>query len=229
MRVRSVFWVALLCLAWALVACGQASGPATSATAEENLLDSAAAEATAIVQRAQATALVLQARAQATALVGAAGETAVNPPRPTLALVVAPSQSPQTVGDTVVRASASPVDGAPAVGSAQTPPPVGDLSTVEVLGVGFAADGGLIMVQFLAPPRVAGKWWPGSVSVTDEGSGMLYNEIPVMPKIGPLIGRPVKEGQLGYVMLVNAPPFLQPGALVTVVLGEYQFEHVPVK
>ncbi len=50
-----------------------------------------------------------------------------------------------------------------------------------------------------------------------------------MPKIGPLIGRPKVAGQAGYVMLMNAPPYLQPGALVTVVLGAHEFEHVPVQ
>ncbi len=83
---------------------------------------------------------------------------------------------------------------------------------VEVLGVGFAGDVGMIMVRFLAPPDEAEKWWQGSVSVTDEDNGAVYNEIPVMPKIGPLIGRPKIEGQAGYVMLVNNPPILRSGA-----------------
>jgi hypothetical protein len=76
---------------------------------------------------------------------------------------------------------------------------------------------------------VAAKWWPGNVSVTDEATGTVYNEIPVMPKIGPLIGRPKLEGQMGYVMLVHNPPALKPGAVVTAKLGEYTFEHVPVE
>ena len=84
-------------------------------------------------------------------------------------------------------------------------------------------------MRFYAPPEEAEKWWQGSVSVEDETSGALYNEIPVMPKIGPLIGRPKLPGQIGYVMLVNAPPYLQPGAIVTVVLGVHEFEHVPVQ
>jgi hypothetical protein len=103
------------------------------------------------------------------------------------------------------------------------------LQTVEVMGVGFAGEGGMILVRFMAPPDVAEKWWQGSVSVADEASGIVYNEIPVMPKIGPLIGRPKFEGQPGYVMLVNPPPYLQPGAVVTVKLGNYSFEHVPVQ
>lgn len=87
----------------------------------------------------------------------------------------------------------------------------------------------MIMVRFQAPPEEAEKWWPGTVSVTDEGNGAVYDEIPVMPKIGPLIGRPKRAGQAGYVMLTNAPPYLQAGALVTVVLGAHEFEHVPVQ
>jgi hypothetical protein len=120
--------------------------------------------------------------------------------------------------------------------ASSTPPPSGETPRlndeameVKVTGVGFAADGGMIMVRFLAPPEEAEKWWPGTVSVTDEGNKEVYNEIPVMPKVGPLIGRPKVPGQPGYVMLVNAPPWLRPGALVTVVLGAYTFEHIPVE
>jgi hypothetical protein len=39
----------------------------------------------------------------------------------------------------------------------------------------------------------------------------------------------VEEGQVGYVMLVNAPVPLGSGSLVTVNLGEYTFEHIPVQ
>jgi hypothetical protein len=97
---------------------------------------------------------------------------------------------------------------------------------VEVLGVGFAAEAALIMVRFKAPPKIAEQWWQGRVSVIDEATGKVYNEIPVTPLIGPLIGRPKIAGQSGYVMLVNAPPGIQPGSTVTVVLGNYQQEHV---
>lgn len=50
-----------------------------------------------------------------------------------------------------------------------------------------------------------------------------------MPRIGPLIGRPGTEGQLEYIMPIKAPPILRPDALVTVVLGSYTSEHVPVQ
>ena len=67
------------------------------------------------------------------------------------------------------------------------------------------------------------------ISLTDEETEAVYNEIPVLPRIGPLINRPRREGQMGYVMLVNAPPYLQSGAQVTVVLGTYAFNHVTVQ
>jgi hypothetical protein len=220
MKVRTcLVW---LCLSLALAACGAgpnpgparqgATGSVASVPTEQDLLASAAAEATAIVLQAKATALVLEARAQATALVkqAAQGGTA---PTPTLVRpVIYLSPTPPPPGQT-----AEP----PAVEEAAVP--------VEVTGVSFATEGSLIMVRFLAPPEVAEKWWPGTVSVTDEGNGAVYNEVPVMPKIGPLIGRPKFAGQAGYVMLINAPPYLQPGASVTVVLGQYEFEHVPVQ
>jgi hypothetical protein len=90
-------------------------------------------------------------------------------------------------------------------------------------------EGGLIMVRFKAPPKIAEQWWQGRVSVIDEATGKVYNEIPVTPLIGPLIGRPKIAGQSGYVMLVNAPLSLQPGSTVTVVLGNFQQEHVTVQ
>jgi hypothetical protein len=47
--------------------------------------------------------------------------------------------------------------------------------------------------------------------------------------LGPLISRPATAGQTGYVMLVNAPTRLNPGAVVTVVLGKYKQKHVLVQ
>jgi hypothetical protein len=97
------------------------------------------------------------------------------------------------------------------------------------MGVGFAAEGGFIMVQYKAPPLVARQWMQGTVYVRDEATGNVFSEIPVMPKIGPLIGRPREPGQPGYVMLVNPRGALKPGATVTVVLGDFQQEHVTVR
>jgi hypothetical protein len=87
----------------------------------------------------------------------------------------------------------------------------------------------MIVVRFTAPAREAATWWQGSVSVTDQANDVIYDEIPVMPKIGPLIGRPKRDGQAGYVMLINSPPGLRPGATVTVVLGKHTFEDVTVE
>jgi len=203
-------WVALLCLGWLVATCGQAS-PTGEQTGEADLLDSAAAQATAIIQQAQATALVLQAQAQATALVGQAGAAAATPSAAAADLF--PSLALSTPNLTAT----------PGITLTQQP------STVKVLGVGLAAEGAMIIVRFLAPPDEAAKWWPGNVSVVDEASGTVYNEIPTMPNIGLLIGRPKVEGQQGYVMLVNPPPGLRASTLVTVVLGTYRFEHVPVQ
>jgi hypothetical protein len=100
---------------------------------------------------------------------------------------------------------------------------------VEVLSVGFAGEGGYIHVQFRAPVEVAKRWNQGVISVIDQETGTAYTQIPVMPKIGALIGRPARNGQPGYVMLVNGPVPLRPGALVTVVLGGHTFEHVQVQ
>jgi hypothetical protein len=95
--------------------------------------------------------------------------------------------------------------------------------------VGLAAEGGLILVRFLAPPHQVETWGPGNISVVDEGRGTVYDEVAVLPEIGPLIERPQVEGQMGYVLVVNPPQGLRPGGLVTVVLGAYEFKHMPVQ
>jgi hypothetical protein len=219
MRGPIVLLAATLGLCGLLVACASTANQSTSQVADptvgSDLVDSAAAQATAIVQEAEATAMVLRAQMQATAVMAQALEFDAKP-------TSEPTPAQQVVsGDQPV---ASPV---PTEGLQHTPEPE-VVQTVEVLQVGLAADGGFIIVRFMAPPAEAAKWWQGSVSVTDEGNGAVYNEIPLMPKVGLMIARPKVAGQGGYVLLVNAPPGLRSGALVTVVLGTHQFEHLPV-
>jgi len=169
---------------------------------------SAAAEtATALVQDAQSTALVLKAQAMATALVGT-----LNAPPPD-----ASSQGSPTPVAEVSTPSVTP-------SSPQTTP-----GGVEIVAVTTAADGAYIMVQFRAPARTAASWFQGKVSVVDESNGTEYTEIPSVGDIGPLISRPKADGQLGYVMLTNAPVPLKPGAVVTVVLGEFKQEHLIIQ
>ncbi len=211
-RARYVLGLTLLCLA--LAACRSQAGGTVQ---QPNLLDQAAAEATAIVQRAEATAMMLEAQAQATAVMAKASAADHTPtPAPTLVVRVDPKDL----------ATATPTPDPSQAGQVQPTP---QERTVEVTRVGFAGEGGLIHVQFRSPPEIAAKWWQGSVSVTDEATGTTYDEVPVMPRIGPLIGRPKRPGQLGYVMLMHTPPGLKPGSQVTVVLGKYEFEHVSVQ
>jgi hypothetical protein len=213
---RRSFSLALFLVALPVIVLGAACGSSEHDAAAPGVLKAAAAEATAIIEQAQATAIVLQARAQATAMVAQANTySQPTSPAPTFEVELAPADQPR----------ATPMPETEPQDELEPTP----LQTVEVMGVGFAGEGGMILVRFMAPPDVAEKWWQGSVSVADEASGIVYNEIPVMPKIGPLIGRPKFEGQPGYVMLVNPPPYLQPGAVVTVKLGNYSFEHVPVQ
>ena len=213
MRRPAIAWLATVCLVWLTAGCGgRTPGPAEPDGGQRTLAQ-AAAEATAIIERAQATALVMQAQAAATAMVAQAGAAAINP-----------------ASAAAGAANVAPITAAP--GSNPTPFPTGEITTtgsIEVIWVGFAGEGGFIHVQFAAPPEVAENWWQGSVYVVDEASGAVYNEIPVMPKIGPLIGKPKLAGQAGYVMLVNAPPGLRPGAMVTVVLGDFKQEHIVVQ
>jgi len=103
-----------------------------------------------------------------------------------------------------------------------------DPDGVEFTGISFGADGALITVGFKAPPEVAQGWLDGSIYVVDEASGRIYNEVPVMPVIGPLFARPKESGQSGYVMLTNYDRGIKSGSAVTVVIGFYKREHVIV-
>lgn len=203
-----------------MAGCASANGSASGVQAsEQDLLEQAAREATAIVQQAQATALVLQAQAQATAVVGKANNDSNPTPVPE-ATWMAYLPTAEVTDEVVIETQEAETQDVTEQDRA---------NTVSVISVGMAGEGGFIMVRFYAPPKVAERWWQGSVSIQEEGDGTTYNEIPVMPKIGPLIGRPKQEGQMGYVFLVNMPPGLQSGDLVTVTLGDYQFEHIPVQ
>jgi hypothetical protein len=216
---KVTFLAAVLALSWIGAACAVNGGAGAGETPTPDVLGSAAAQATALVQQAQATAMVLEAQAQATALVEQAWLAGGTPT--------------SAVENRLVYLSPTPLPAADSTPVAQQDGPVApaeaEVIPVQITSIGFAADTGMIMVRFLAPPEETEKWWPGTVSVTDEGSGAVYSEIPVLPKVGPLIGRPKQMGQPGYVMLINVPPYLRSGALVTVVLGAHRFEHVPVQ
>jgi hypothetical protein len=213
--------VLIFASAW-LVGCSPtvptgASSPASSP--EPNPVEKAAAQATAMIQSAEATAMVLRAQAMATALVqnaGAAGAT----PAPTAMLLPAlkPTPSPDS---TALPTPSRLVGGGTPQGAAT--------AQVRLVGVSVGTESGLILVQFKANPSVARKWQQGAVYVVDEATGAIYNEIPVLPVVGPLFGRPKDEDQIGYVMLVNAPSELRAGAIVTVVLGDFSQQHVTVQ
>lgn len=182
--------------------------PADPAAADP--LATAAAQATAIVQQAQATAMILQAQAEAEATLQNAGQTTqTDPPSAT---------EPQgSTADQTMAQQADPV----AIATPEIP--------IEVLSVNMAADGGMIEVRFLAPADIADRWLQTDVYIVDETTGAEYREIPVMPRIGPLFGKPARDGQPGYFMLVNGPQPLQSGATVSVVLKDHVEEGITVR
>jgi hypothetical protein len=191
--------------------------PAAISTAGPDLLETAAAQATALIQQAESTALLVRAGAQATALVKNASSPALpsaletKEPVPT-AVSTQPARSPQP-GSTV--AAARPTDLDP--------------DQVVIVNVGYAGEGSYIIVQFIAPPQITRNWTQMNVSVIDEATGTVYNEVPVAPIVGPLFARPIRAGQIGYVMLVNLPNPLPSGSLVTVILGDFKQEHLTIK
>ena len=242
LRLRSmplpVFLIVTMASVW-VANCASPVAPSPT----ENPRAQAAAEATAIIQRAQATALVLQAQTEATALIRAANAAGV-------ASTPSPASKVSVTRSLDVPASPSPGKPSPAATpvfappGALTPTPAasatGELEdsdapetiaagAVELLGVEIGRDSGLILVQFKAPPSLARKWQQGSVYVVDEATGSVYNEIPVAPVIGPLFARPKVAGQTGYVMFSNAPVALPAGSRVTVVLGDFKQQHVTAR
>ncbi len=180
--------------------------------AAPDLRQTAAVEATAIIQQAEATAMLLKAKAQATGLLE---NTGIQTPEVTREVNLSPTQVATQQGTLGVKATA--------------PTEVVDGNKIEIIRVSFAGEGAYIYVEFLASPKIARTWNQGNISVTEESTGTVYNEIPVAPIIGPLFGRPNHEGQTGYVMLTNAPTPLLSGAQVTVWLGDYHKEHMKVE
>jgi hypothetical protein len=179
----------------------------------------AALEATHIVQSARATAIIKQAQAEAAAF---------SQPTPTVVPtpVVADAATAAAAAPMVTRTVAAVVATAPS--GPQTPAP-SPTASIRLVRVGFAANGEYIHVEYFAPPVLISQWRQGLFSVIDEATGEVYNEVPVMPIVGPMIGRPVRPEQMAYVMLVNRVPQLQPGAMVTVVLDKFRFEHIVVE
>lgn len=185
----------------------------------------AVVQATRIVAEARATAIVLQAQKEAEAVLSQAQtgpETSTSSPPPT----PLPSQSDETAPDAFAprQTSAAPET----ENTAEPADPIGE-EQVEIVGVEIAANGAYIMVRYKADPHLAETWYQGQMFVVCEETGITYQDIPIVPKIGPLIGKPKQAGQLGYVMLLNNQPQLASGNHVTVILGNFQQYSVPVK
>jgi hypothetical protein len=102
------------------------------------------------------------------------------------------------------------------------------LKRVHLAGVSIGADGHYIVVRFKAPPRLAESWRSAPMSVTDERTGAVYDQIPTMPLVGLLFAPPHTDGQVGYVTFVNEPR-LPTDARLTVALGDFEQKHVAVE
>jgi hypothetical protein len=201
----------LIALATAMLAssCSPAVQGSSGTSDAAGISATAAAEATQIVAEAQATALVLQARAQASAL--------VKPPSG----IEEQGGSPAPEN----RGLATPT----ATAAAASPAPTTMTDQFQVLSVKVDTETGLIAVKYAAPPDKARALYEGIVYVVDEKDGTKYRQIPVAGTLGPLLGKPVRPGQSSYIMFVNSEPVLLPGAMVTVVLGNFQQEHIQVQ
>lgn len=104
-----------------------------------------------------------------------------------------------------------------------------DPDGAQLLGVRFAAEGGYVMVEFKSPRELAENWDEGSIFLFDEKTGITYWDIPQVPVLGLLLGKPQEEGQKGYAMFKNIGAGIKPGSVVTVVLGNFKREHINIK
>jgi hypothetical protein len=104
-----------------------------------------------------------------------------------------------------------------------------DPDGAELLSVRFAAESGYVMVEFKSPRGLAENWQEGSIFLVDEKTGITYWDIPQVPVLGLLLGKPLEEGQKGYAMFKNIAEGIKPGSVVTVVLGNYKREHISIK
>ncbi len=100
-----------------------------------------------------------------------------------------------------------------------------DPDGVTLQGVGFAADGGYIMVSYSGPVTIIHTFRQDDVYVYDETTRGVYKDIPVVPILGPLQGKPVNDDQMAYTMLKNYYGGIKSGSVVSVVLGKYKREH----
>lgn len=103
-----------------------------------------------------------------------------------------------------------------------------DPDGVHFQGIGSAGEGAYIMVQFKAPMSQSQRWQQDFIWVVDEKTLILYKDVPVVPVVGTLIGRPSQEGDIGYVMLYNLYGGIKSGSVVSVVVGNYKREHITV-
>ena len=55
----------------------------------------------------------------------------------------------------------------------------------------------------MLPYEMSRTWFQSNLSVINEATGQVYNDVPVMPIVGPLIGRPHNYSQVGYFMVAT--------------------------
>jgi len=183
-----------------------------------DILGTAEAEATAMLEVAKATAIIREAQ---TAAIGILQESQARwlgeEPIMTLSTADALREERLPTPQPFVQPT---IVGTPLAGNEST--------SVQIIKVEIGGEGGFIVVNYTSSYQEAQNFWPSRIWLEDEETRIIYDEIPVMPIIGPLIARPQQDGQPGYIMFVNNPP-LFPGAVVTLVFDTYEIKHIPVR
>lgn len=68
---------------------------------------------------------------------------------------------------------------------------------------------------------------PGPAYLMDEKTGKIAT-VASVPKIGLLMSRRSKVGKTAYLFLKNPDNAIKAGSLVTLVIGQFRKEHIPV-
>jgi len=140
----------------------------------------------------------------------------------------APAVNPEFAGSSPEMAAAAAVE-APAY---EPSDPMADLWGIAIEGIRRTSGG--YMLDFRFRVLDTAKAAPLFVRATkpyllDPVSGATF-QVPNPPKTGPLrTSNPPKEGVVYWMFFANPGRYLEPGARVTVVIGEFQAENLIVE
>ena len=98
------------------------------------------------------------------------------------------------------------------------------LPKVSKVVISLCGDGDLINARFTVTPEMKR---PGEIYMKDEVTGYVCRAA-VLPKLGMVMSSRKTAGKSGYCMFKNTDYVIKEGSLVTLVIGGFREEHLPV-